>query len=37
LVHTDQNDDYELNEIFLEDMGLRKPDYFLEAALMQAV
>jgi len=32
LVHTGQNYDYELNEIFFEDMGLRKPDYFLNAA-----
>lgn len=29
-VHTGQNYDYELNEIFYEDLGLRKPDYFLE-------
>jgi UDP-N-acetylglucosamine 2-epimerase (non-hydrolysing) len=32
LVHTGQNYDYELNEIFFEDLGLRKPDYFLSAA-----
>lgn len=32
LVHTGQNYDYELNEIFFEDMGIRKPDYFLNAA-----
>jgi UDP-N-acetyl-L-fucosamine synthase len=32
LVHTGQNYDYELNEIFFIDMGLRKPDYFLNAA-----
>lgn len=32
LVHTGQNYDYELNEIFFEDLGLRKPDFFLEAA-----
>ena len=32
LVHTGQNYDYELNEIFFEDLGLRKPNYFLEAA-----
>lgn len=31
LVHTGQNYDYELNEIFFEDLGLRKPDHFLEA------
>ncbi|GAA4444650.1 UDP-N-acetylglucosamine 2-epimerase (non-hydrolyzing) [Ravibacter arvi] len=32
LVHTGQNYDYELNQIFFEDLGVRKPDYFLEAA-----
>ncbi len=32
LVHTGQNYDYELNEIFFEDLGLKKPDYFLNAA-----
>ncbi len=32
LVHTGQNYDYELNEIFFRDLELRKPDYFLEAA-----
>ena len=32
LVHTGQNYDYELNEIFFEDMGIRKPDIFLNAA-----
>lgn len=32
LVHTGQNYDYELNEIFFKDLGLRKPDYFLGAA-----
>lgn len=32
LVHTGQNYDYELNQVFFEDMNLRKPDYFLEAA-----
>lgn len=32
VVHTGQNYDYELNQIFFEDLGLRKPDYFLEAA-----
>ena len=32
LVHTGQNYDYELNEIFFADLGLRKPDYFLAAA-----
>ncbi len=32
LVHTGQNYDYELNELFFEDLGLRKPDYFLNVA-----
>lgn len=32
LVHTGQNYDYELNEIFFEDLGLRRPDFFLGAA-----
>lgn len=32
LVHTGQNYDYELNEVFFEDLGLRKPDFFLNAA-----
>lgn len=32
LVHTGQNYDYELNEIFFRDLGLRTPDYFLGAA-----
>ena len=32
IVHTGQNYDYELNQIFFEDMNLRKPDYFLNAA-----
>ena len=31
LVHTGQNYDYNLNEVFFEDLGLRRPDYFLEA------
>ncbi len=31
LVHTGQNYDYELNEVFFKDLGLRKPNYFLEA------
>lgn len=31
LVHTGQNFDYELNQIFFEDLGIRKPDHFLEA------
>jgi len=32
IVHTGQNYDYELNEIFYEDLQIRKPDYFLNAA-----
>ena len=32
LIHTGQNYDYELNEIFFKDLGIRKPDYFLNAA-----
>ena len=32
LVHTGQNYDYELNEIFFTDLGIRKPDHFLNAA-----
>ena len=32
LVHTGQNYDYELNQIFFEDLGIRKPDYFLNVA-----
>lgn len=32
LVHTGQNYDYELNGIFFDDLGIRKPDHFLEAA-----
>ncbi len=31
LVHTGQNFDYELNQIFFEDLGIRKPDHFLDA------
>ena len=31
LVHTGQNHDYELNEIFFTEMGIRRPDHFLEA------
>ncbi len=37
LVHTGQNYDYELNEIFFKDFNLRKPDYFLNAAIGTAV
>lgn len=36
LVHTGQNYDYELNEVFFRDLGLRKPDYFLNAAGVNA-
>lgn len=32
LVHTGQNYDYELNEVFFKDFNLKKPDYFLKAA-----
>jgi UDP-N-acetylglucosamine 2-epimerase (non-hydrolysing) len=32
LVHTGQNYDYELNQIFFDDLGVRKPDYFLSSA-----
>lgn len=32
LVHTGQNYDYELNQVFFDDLGIRKPDHFLEAA-----
>lgn len=31
LVHTGQNFDYELNQVFFDDLGIRKPDYFLAA------
>ncbi|MHC8523477.1 non-hydrolyzing UDP-N-acetylglucosamine 2-epimerase [Rossellomorea sp. H39__3] len=37
LVHTGQNYDYELNEVFFKDLQLRKPDYFLNAAIGTAV
>jgi len=33
LVHTGQNYDYELNQVFFDDLGLRKPDHFLNAAI----
>src|SRR3989338_7466156 len=36
LVHTGQNHDYELNQIFFDDLEIRKPDYFLEAACSNA-
>jgi UDP-N-acetylglucosamine 2-epimerase len=32
IVHTGQNYDYELNQIFFDDLGIRKPDHFLNAA-----
>lgn len=32
LIHTGQNYDFELNQIFFEDLGIRKPDYYLGAA-----
>ncbi len=31
LVHSGQNYDYELNQIFFDELGIRKPDYFLGA------
>lgn len=37
LVHTGQNYDYELNEVFFKDLKLKKPDYFLNAATGTAV
>jgi UDP-N-acetylglucosamine 2-epimerase len=37
LVHTGQNYDYELNEVFFKDFNLKKPDYFLNAATGSAV
>ena len=33
LVHTGQNYDYELNDVFFEDLSIRKPDFYLEAAI----
>ena len=36
LVHTGQNYDYELNQVFFEDLEIRKPDYFLEAVGVNA-
>jgi UDP-N-acetylglucosamine 2-epimerase (non-hydrolysing) len=35
-VHTGQNYDYELNEVFYKDLGIRKPDFFLNAATTSA-
>src|SRR5262245_37753108 len=32
LIHTGQNYDYELNQVFFDDLGLRKPDHFLGSA-----
>ena len=37
LVHTGQNYDYELNEVFFKDLQLKKPDFFLDAATGSAV
>ncbi|WP_395803311.1 non-hydrolyzing UDP-N-acetylglucosamine 2-epimerase [Daejeonella sp.] len=37
IVHSGQNYDYELNQIFFEDLGIRKPDYFLNAAGATAI
>lgn len=33
LVHTGQNHDYELNQVFFDDLGVRKPDHFLDCAV----
>ena len=32
IIHTGQNYDYELNQIFFDDLAIRKPDYFLNSA-----
>lgn len=37
LVHTGQNFDYELNQVFFDELGIRKPDYFLNAAGSSAI
>lgn len=37
LVHTGQNYDYELNQVFFDDLEIRKPDYFLDAAGTSAI
>jgi len=37
IIHTGQNYDYELNKIFFDDLGIRKPDYFLDAASAGAI
>lgn len=36
LIHTGQNYDYELNEVFFDDLGVRKPDFFLDSAAANA-
>lgn len=36
IVHTGQNHDYELSQVFFDDLGIRKPDYFLDAAVAGA-
>jgi UDP-N-acetyl-L-fucosamine synthase len=36
IVHTGQNYDYELNQIFFDDLGISKPDFFLDAAGVSA-
>lgn len=36
IIHTGQNYDYELNQIFFDDLEIRKPDFFLEAACATA-
>lgn len=36
IVHTGQNYDYELNQVFFDDLGIRKPDHFLNAAMGNA-
>lgn len=36
LIHTGQNYDYELNKVFFDDLNIRKPDYFLDAAMSTA-
>ena len=33
LVHSGQNFDYELNQVFFDELEIRKPDYFFDAAL----
>ena len=37
LIHTGQNNDYELNEIFFEDLGIRQPDYYLNSSDTNAI